>query len=51
MQKAIAVVLIVFAGFFLLTQPAAAADVVKSIASGVGNFFETVIDFLNALFA
>lgn len=50
MKKAVAVVLIVFAAFFLMTQPAAAADVVKGIASGVGNVFGTVIEFLNALF-
>ena len=50
MQKAVAVVVIVFAAFFLMTQPAEAADAVKAAANGVGDVFQAMIRFLNALF-
>lgn len=50
MRKVLLVVVIVFAGFFLMTQPAAAADVVRGVADAIGNVFQTVIEFLNALF-
>ncbi len=50
MQKALGALVIVFAAFFLLTQPQAAADVVRGAADAIGEVFETVIAFLNALF-
>lgn len=51
MQKAVAAVVILFAGFFLFTQPQAAADAVRGAADIIGNVFESVIEFLNALFS
>jgi len=50
MQRIVAAVVIVFAGFYLLTQPAAAADVVRGVMDVIGQLFESVIEFLNALF-
>lgn len=49
MQKVLVGVVVVFALFYLMTQPAAAADVVRGAADTVGNVFESVITFLDAL--
>lgn len=49
MRKALGIVLIAFAIFFILTQPQAAADVLKSIGSGFRGLFNSAIDFVNAL--
>lgn len=41
---------VAFAGFYLFTQPANAADAVGGAFATVGDAFESVITFLNALF-
>ncbi|GAB2667178.1 hypothetical protein [Kribbella swartbergensis] len=41
---------IAFAGFYLFTQPANAADAVGGAFSAVGDAFQSVITFLTALF-
>ncbi|TWD75284.1 hypothetical protein FB561_6722 [Kribbella amoyensis] len=41
---------IAFAGFYLFTQPAGAADAVGGAFSAVGDGFQSVITFLTALF-
>jgi len=42
---------IAFAGFYLFTQPANAADAVRRALSAAGDAFESVITFLSALFS
>ena len=42
---------ILFVVFFVFTQPQAAADVIKATFELVSNVFDTVIEFLNALFS
>ena len=41
---------IAFAGFYLFTQPANAADAVGGAFSAVGDAFSSMITFLSALF-
>ena len=43
--------LIAFAGFYLFTQPANAANAVGGTFSAVGDAFTSVIAFLTALFS
>ena len=43
--------LIAFAGFYLFTQPANAANAVGGAFSAVGDAFGSVITFLTALFS
>jgi hypothetical protein len=50
MKKLLGVVVLAFAGYYLLTQPAGAADVVKGAVGVVGDAFNSVIRFFNALF-
>ena len=50
MKKLLGVVVIAFALFYLLTQPAAAADVVKGAGGVVEDAFNAVIAFISALF-
>jgi hypothetical protein len=49
MKKLLGGVAIAFALFYLLTQPAGAADVVKGAGGVVGDAFNAVISFFNAL--
>jgi hypothetical protein len=42
---------IIFAAFYLITQPEGAAAAVRSAAGFVGNAFSSVITFLSTLFA
>jgi hypothetical protein len=51
MQKLLVGVVVAFAAFYLLSQPAGAADAVKGAASAVGVAFESIIEFITALFA
>ena len=65
MQKLLVGVVVAFAAFYLLSQPAGAgdavkgaatagggaADAVKGAASAVGVAFESIIEFISALFA
>ena len=49
MKKLLGGVAIAFALFYLFTQPAGAADVVKGAGGVVGDAFNAVISFFNAL--
>lgn len=51
MQKFMVGLVIAFAAFYLLSQPAGAADAVKGAASAVGVAFESIIKFISALFS
>jgi hypothetical protein len=50
MKKVLGIVVIAFAVFFVLTQPQAAADVVKGAGAVVGDAFNSFISFITALF-
>jgi hypothetical protein len=50
MKKLLGVVAIAFAVFYLLTQPAAAADAVRGVGTILGDAFSAVITFMTALF-
>ncbi len=51
MKKVLGGLAILFALFYLFTQPVAAADAIRTAAGAVGQGFEAVIDFLTALFS
>ena len=51
MKKLLAGLVIAFAAFYLLSQPAGAADAVRGAVSAVGTAFESLIAFITALFA
>jgi hypothetical protein len=48
-KKGITFLVIAFALFYLVTQPAAAADAVKAIGDGIGQAFQAIIKFFDAL--
>ena len=50
MKKLLGGVVIAFALFYLLTQPQSAADVVQGAGAVIGEAFNAVIAFINALF-
>lgn len=50
MKKLVVGVLIAFALFYLLTQPANAAEVVKGAGSVLQDAFNALIKFITALF-
>ena len=50
MKKLLGVAAVAFALFYLLTQPQAAADVVRGGVSVVGDAFNSLITVLTALF-
>jgi hypothetical protein len=50
MRKLLVGVVVAFAAFYLLSQPAAAADAVRGAALAVGVAFNSVIEFATALF-
>ena len=50
MKKLLGGLAIAFALFYLLTQPHSAAEVVKGAGGVVGDAFNGMITFLNALF-
>ncbi len=53
MKKAAIIVVVLFIGFYLLTEPVGLADVASNGGSAIWKlatqFFKAVIDFLNAL--
>ena len=51
MKKVLVGLVVAFAAFYLITQPADAADAIKGAASAVGVAFESIIEFLTALFS
>jgi hypothetical protein len=51
MKKVLVGLVIAFAAFYLMTQPAGAAEAIKGAAAGVGVAFESIIEFLTALFS
>ena len=51
MKKVLVGLVIAFAAFYLLTQPAGAAEAIKGAASAVGVAFESLISFFTALFS
>jgi hypothetical protein len=48
-KKGITFLIIAFALFYLVTQPAAAADAVKAVGDGIGATFKAIIAFFDAL--
>jgi uncharacterized membrane protein len=50
MKKLLGVVAIAFALFYLLTQPAAAADAVRGAVAIVGDAFDALTTFITRLF-
>jgi hypothetical protein len=48
-KKGLTFLVIAFALFYLVTQPAAAADAVKAVGDAIGQTFESIIAFFNAL--
>ena len=50
MRKLLVGVVVAFAAFYLLSQPAGAADAVRGAALAVGVAFNSVIEFATALF-
>lgn len=50
MQKLLVGLVVAFAAFYMLSQPEGAADAVKGAASAVGIAFESIIEFISALF-
>ncbi len=48
-RKALIVLAIGFAVFYLVSQPEAAADAVQGAFSAVGDAFDAIIRFFNAL--
>lgn len=51
MKKVLGGLVVLFALFYLFTQPVAAAEAIKTATGAVGLGFEAVIDFLSALFS
>ncbi len=51
MKKVLIGLVVAFAAFYLFTQPVGAAEAIKGAASAVGVAFESLIDFLTALFS
>lgn len=48
-KKGVTLLAIAFAAFYLFTQPENAADAVRGALSAVGDGFQAVIRFFNAL--
>ncbi len=48
-KKGVTILVIAFAAFYLFTQPEGAADAVSGAANAVGDGFDAVIRFFNAL--
>jgi hypothetical protein len=55
LKKGVGLLLLVFIGYYLVTDPngaaSAAKDVFGSVWDGLRNLFAAMINFLNALFA
>jgi hypothetical protein len=50
MRKLVVGLVIAFALFYLITQPAGAAEAVRGAAGAVMVAFESIIEFISALF-
>jgi hypothetical protein len=48
-KKGITFLVIAFALFYLVTQPEGAANAVKAVAFAIGQTFQAIITFFNAL--
>ncbi|MDP9443520.1 MAG: hypothetical protein M3P83_03830 [Actinomycetota bacterium] len=48
-KKAVALAVVAFAAFYLLTQPVGAADAIRGAVAAVGSAFEQLIRFVTAL--
>jgi len=51
MRKVIVGVLVLFIAYFLVTNPEGAASIVESAWDAIVSFFESVLDFISALFS
>jgi hypothetical protein len=51
MRKLIIGALVLFVAYFLVTNPEGAADTVETLWNGIVSFFESVLDFITALFS
>lgn len=51
MRKFIVGALILFVAYFLVTNPEGAASIVQTAWNAVVSFFESVLDFVSALFS
>ena len=51
MRKFIVGALILFVAYFLVTNPGGAASIVQTAWNAVVSFFESVLDFVSALFS
>ncbi len=49
-KKGFTLLVIAFAGFYLLTQPQDAAGAVKGAITAIGDAFDQVVTFFSALF-
>lgn len=51
MKKVVTIAVIAFAVFYVMTQPANAAEAVRGAVAVVGDAFDSLIRFITALFA
>ncbi len=51
MRKFIVGALVLFVAYFLVTNPEGAASIVQTAWNAVVSFFESVLDFVSALFS
>jgi len=51
MRKVVVGAVVLFIAYFLVTNPEGAAGIVRTAWDAVASFFESVLDFISALFA
>ena len=51
MRKVIVGAVVLFIVYFLITNPEGAAEIVQSAWDAIVSFFESVLDFIGALFS
>lgn len=51
MRKFIVGALVLFVAYFLVTNPEGAASIVQTAWNAVVSFFESILDFVSALFS
>lgn len=51
MRKVIVGAVVLFIAYFLVTNPEGAASIVQSAWAAIVSFFESVLDFIGALFS
>jgi hypothetical protein len=51
MRKVVVGAVVLFIAYFLVTNPEGAASIVQSAWAAIVSFFESVLDFISALFA